>query len=129
MTITKEKIELVKFSTWMEADGIARTKVKPDAEIFLQDAKENTEAVEKFYTGKKFPLLVDIREIKSISSEAREHFALKKRESVVNAFAMLLSSSSSRMIGNFFLLFHEPAVPVKLFNDEEKAIAWLRNFI
>lgn len=113
----------------MESDGIARTVVKPDAEIFLQDAKENTAAVETFYNGKKFPLLVDMRNIRSISDDAREHFTLRGRESVVNAYAMLLSSSLSRMIGNFFLTFNKPAVPVKLFNHEDKALAWLKQFI
>ena len=123
-----EKFELKKFHTWMEKDGVARTVVKPDADILLQDAEENTAAVRAFYTGTKFPLLVDMRDIKSISPEAREHFTLKGRESVVNAFAMLISSSISRMIGNFFLNFQNPAVPVKLFNQEEEALAWLSGF-
>ena len=124
----KEINELTKFRTWMEHDGIARTVVKPDAEIFLLDAKENTAAVETFYNGKKFPLLVDIRNIKSISTEASEHFSLKDRESVINAYAMILSSSLSRMIGNFFLSFHKPVVPVKLFNHENEALEWLRGY-
>lgn len=125
----KEIIELPKYYTWMGNDGIARTMVKPDAEIFLNDAKENTAAIETFYKGKKFPLLVDIRSIRSISSEAREHFTLKGRESVVKAYAMVLSSSISRIIGNFFLSFHKPTVPVKLFDNEDKALAWLKDFI
>ena len=113
----------------MENDGIVRTMVKPGAEIYLRDAEENTAAVATFYTGKKFPLLVDLRNIKSISREAREHFSLKGRESVVNSFGMVLSSSLSRMVGNFFMTFHKPAVPVKLFNDEGKALAWLNRFV
>lgn len=121
-------IELEKFHTWMGGDGIARTKVKANAEIFLQDAKENTVAIETFYTGKKFLLLVDIRKIKSISPEAREHFSLRGRESVVKAYAMILSSSRSRIIGNFFLSFYKPTVPVKLFDHEEKALGWLKGF-
>jgi hypothetical protein len=125
----KNAIELRKFYTWIGADGIVRTVVKQDAEIFLQDAKENTAVVEKFYNGKKFPLLVDIRNIKSISPEAREHFTLKGRTSVVNAYSMVLSSPLSRMIGSFFLSFYKPTVPVKLFNDEKAAIAWLSDFI
>ena len=125
----KNIIELEKFYTWMGSDGIARTKVKPDAEILLKDAKENTAVIETFYNGKKFPLMVDIRNIKLITSEAREHFTIKDRESVVKAFAMILSSSLSRLIGNFFLSFHKPAVPVKLFDNEDKALIWLKGFI
>jgi hypothetical protein len=125
----KEITEIEKFYTWIGSDGIARTMVKPNAEIFLKDAKENTAVIETFYNGKKFPLLVDIRNIKSISPEAREHFSLRGRESVVKAYAMILSSSLSRMIGNFFLSFHKPVVPVKLFDHEDKALAWLKGFI
>ena len=121
--------ELGKFHTWMESDGIARTVVKPNAEVLLQDAEQNTATVATFFNGKKFPLLVDIRNIKSISPDAREHFTLKGRESVVNAFAILMSSSLSQMIGNFFLTFQNPAVPVKLFNHEQEALAWLARFI
>ena len=121
--------ELAKFHTWMESDGIARTEVKQDVEIFLNDAKENTVIVETFFNGKKFPLLVDIRNIKSISPEAQEHFTIKERKSVVCAYAMVVASSSSRMIGNFFLTFRKPSVPVKLFNEEDKALEWLRTFI
>ena len=124
-----EKIELRAYHTWMGNDGIARTMVKPNAEILLQDAEENTTAVETFYSQKKFPLLVDLRGIKSISPEAREHFTLKGRDSVVSAYAMVLSSSLSRMIGNFFMNFHKPAVPAKLFNREDDAVAWLKRFI
>ncbi len=130
MTIPdKDVVVLGKFHTWMGNDGIARTKVKPDAEIFIQDAKENTTAIESFYKEKKFPLLVDIRNIRTISPDAREHFTIKNRESVVKAFALVLSSSISRIIGNFFLSFHNPSVPVKLFDDEEKALAWLKRFV
>ena len=121
--------ELGKFHTWMESDGIVRTVVKPNAEVLLQDAEQNTATVATFFNGKKIPLLVDIRNIKSISPDAREHFTLKGRESVVNAYALILSSSLSRMIGNFFMTFHKPAVPVRLFNHEDKALAWLKGFI
>lgn len=124
----KGVVELGKFYSWIGNDGIAWTMVKPDAEIFLKDAKENTAVIETFYNGKKFPLLVDIRNIKSISSEAREHFTIKGRESVVTAYAMILSSSLSRIIGNFFLSFDKPTVPVKLFGDADEALTWLRSF-
>ncbi len=122
-------VEILKFHTWMGSEGIARTKVKPDAEIFLHDAKENTAVIETFYKGARFPLLVDIRNIRSISPQAREHFTLKGRKSVVNAYAMVLSSSISRITGNLFLSFHKPAVPVKLFDAEEEALAWLKQFV
>ncbi len=116
-----EVLELEKFRTWMGDDGISRTKVRENATVLLADAKQNTEAVQTFYKGVKFPLMVDIRNINSISPEAREHFTLKGRETVINSFAIVHSSALSRIIGNFFLTFNAPPIPVRLFKREEKA--------
>ena len=62
------------YFTWMGDDGIARTKVKKDAEVELEDAIENSGVVNSFYVDEKFPLLIDSRGIKSISREARAYF-------------------------------------------------------
>lgn len=108
----------------MGQDGVARTVVKPDAEISLQDAKENSVAVNSLQGKSSFTLLVDTRKIKSITKEARDHFSLNGRESRVVAFAIIIGSPLSRVIGNFFMGLNKPRVPVKLFTNEEKALTW-----
>jgi hypothetical protein len=99
---------------------------KANAEVNLEDAKENTRIIEEYYYGKKFPLFVDGRNVKSISKEARDHFSLKGRESVINCFAMIVSSPLSRIIASFFIGINRPTVPVKMFDDEKKAVEWLK---
>lgn len=127
---TEDKvIEVEKFFTWMSADGIMRTRVKPNAEIFVEHALENTKAVEQFFYGKKFPLIVDIREIKSISKEARDHFSMKDRKSAVSSIAIIINSQLSRIIGNFFMGLNKPAVPVKLFSSELEAVKWSKQYL
>lgn len=122
-------IEVTKYHTWMGKDGIVRSVVKKNAEVTLADAKENTVAVETFYYGKKYPLIIDARGVKSISKEARDHFSLRGRESVVNAFAIIISSPLSRIIGNFFMGLNKPTVPMRLFENEKDAIKWLKPFL
>ncbi len=117
------------YTTWMGADGIARTVVKPDIEVGLKEAQENTEAVSSLYTGKKFPLLIDSRNIKYITKEARDHFSVRNRETVVTSFGILIYSPLSRIIGNFFMGLNKPAVPAKLFTSEEEAIHWLKKHL
>jgi len=117
------------YTTWMGPDGIARTVVKADAEIGMKEAIENTNAVSSLFEGKKFPLLIDSRNIKYITKEARDHFSMRNRESVVNSFAILIYSPLSRIIGNFFMGLNKPRVPAKLFNDEEEAVKWLRKYL
>lgn len=113
----------------MGKDGIVRSVVKKNAEVTLADAKENTVAVATFYYGKKYPLIIDARGVKSISKEARDHFSLRGRESVVNAFAIIISSPLSRIIGNFFMGLNKPTVPMRLFENEKDAIKWLKPFL
>lgn len=127
--LNKNVIELSKFYTWMGDDGVARTVVKPQAEISLADAVENTKAVEKLFEGEKFPLLIDTRNVKYISKEARDHFSIKDRDTVLNGFALLIGSPLSRIIGNFFMGLNKPTVPMKLFTSEREAIKWLKQFV
>jgi hypothetical protein len=111
----------------MGIDGIARTKVKENAEVTLEDAQANSVLVNSFYVDEKFPILIDSRGIKSISREARSFFTTNGRATNTMAFAILIDSAVSKVVGNFFLGINKPAVPTKLFVDEGLAIQWLRN--
>jgi hypothetical protein len=113
------------FITSFIADGYILTKVKSGAEIGLNDAKENTEIVINLSKGKNFPILVDLREIKSISKEARDHFSMRGRKPHVTAIAMLVNSPVSRIVGNFFLGLNKPTVPTRLFNSQKEAVNWI----
>jgi hypothetical protein len=119
-------IETRIFHTSLEKDGYIFTKVKSGSEITVQDAKENTAAVIKVSGDSNFPILVDLREIKSISKEARDHFSMRGRKPHVTAIAMLVKSPVSRIIGNFFLGLNRPTVPTRLFTAEKDAITWMK---
>jgi hypothetical protein len=116
------------YYTWMGDDGVARTQVKKGSEVVLEDARENSRVVNGLEGPERYPLLIDAREIKSITKEARDHFSLRGRESRVTCFAILIDSPLSRIIGNFFMGLNKPRVPTRLFNDEEQALTWCRNF-
>lgn len=118
--------ELRTYFTWMGDDGIARTVVKQQAEIVIEDAMANSVAVNNLNGTEKFVLLVDTRQIKSITKEARDYFSLNGRESRVVAFGILIDSPLSAIIGNFFMGLNKPRVPVKLFTNELAAINWCK---
>jgi len=113
----------------MGEDGIARTKVKPGAEIDLEAARQNSIAINSFYTGKKYPLLIDARDVKTMTRDARNQFSTKGRETNTLAFAIMVSSPLSRVIGNFFMGINKPAVPTRLFDNTTDAEKWLRQFL
>lgn len=128
MNIPEQAISLRCYFTWMGEDGIARTKVKAGSEVVLEDAQENSLVINSFYVDRKFPLMIDARGIKSISRDARNFFTTNGRETNTLAFGILIDSSISKVVGNFFLGINKPAVPTKLFQDEINAEEWLQKF-
>lgn len=119
-------IELRAYYTWMGSDGIARTQVKTGYAIVLEDAEENAKTVNGLFGPDFYPLVIDTRNIKSISKEARDFFSMRGRESRVYGFAILVDSQLSKIIGNFFMGLNRPRVPVKIFTTEKKAIEWCK---
>ena len=114
---------------WLEEDGIIRGIISSTDEHNLTDAKENSEVVMKVVKGKAHPFLTDIRKCKSITREARMHYAGGETGEKLSACALLIGSPVSRIIGNFFLSLNKPGYPVKLFTSETQALEWLRRFI
>jgi hypothetical protein len=126
---SEKVIELSAYYTWMGQDGIARTKVKHNADVTIKEARENSAAVNSLAIGKTYPLLVDSRSIRSITKEARDLFSIKNRTSNVIAFAILINSPLSRVVGNFFMGLNKPSVPARLFHTEKEALKWLKQYI
>lgn len=113
----------------MGRDGIARSCVIRNAHIDLEAAKANSIAVNNLYVDRKFPLLIDITEIHSITKEARSHFSVKNRETNINSFALLTNSELGKIVANFFFSLNSPGVPARMFTDEERALEWLKNWL
>jgi len=122
------KAELRAFTTWINDNNICYTVVKPNAVIELKDALENSAAVKNISKDTIYPMLVNLKEIKSISKEARDHFSMQNRTPGITAIGLLIKSPASRIIGNFFLGLNKSTVPVRLFTNEEKAVLWLKQF-
>ena len=127
--MTSEVIETRSQRIWMGEDGIMRFVALPVPEHTLDDAKENLEAAVKINKDKKVPGLIDIREAKSVSREARMYYTGDENAKVLDAAAMLVDSPVSRIIGNFFIGLNKAPFPCKLFSSESAAIEWLREFI
>ena len=127
--MASEAIETRSERMWMGEDGIMRYVALPVPEHTLDDAKENVEIAAKINKGKKVPGLIDIREAKSVSREARMYYTGDENAKVHHAVALLVDSPVSRIIGNFFIGLNKTPFPCKLFSSESAAVEWLREFI
>ena len=115
---------------YLDEDGIIRTTILPGAEQTLEDAKENIRASIAIGLGKRRPLLVDLRAIKSQTREARDCYTGPEGSRCYSAAAVLVSPPISRLIGNLSIgLSKSSSVEGRLFTSEAEALAWLKTFL
>lgn len=115
---------------WLRKDGVIHISTFPHVETNLDDAIDTINFISnicKKTKKKKHPVIVDIRQVKNLTRDARNYFSGEEAHKYVTALAILVGSPVSRILGNFFMGMNKPLYPVKLFTDEEKAIKWLKN--
>jgi len=123
-----EKIIVNDFSrTWIE-NGILYGQFSPNVIIDLEIAKITIEARLNICEGKDYLFLCDMSHVKSVTKEAREYLSTDVGIKGITAGALIIDSTVSRVIGNFFLSINKPKVPAKLFTNKEDAIRWLQQF-
>ena len=113
---------------WLDEDGILRIIMLPKVAVTLPDVKADMATYEQATGGKKCPVLVDIRDLKSMDREARAFGSANGPEHLLAA-ALLISSPVSRVIGNLFLGLNRPSIPIRLFTSEVEAVEWSKNFV
>lgn len=109
--------------------GLLRARFFPGADVSAADARENLAASAALCGGRCTPALIDLRGIRSQSSEARAVFAGPEAARVSRAVALLVDSPLTQVLANFFLRFNRPRAETRLFTSEEAAEAWLRERI
>lgn len=115
---------------WKGDDGILRGEALPDSDETLDDAKEQFAAQRaQWFRGTPLPFLMDIRGCRSISREARAHFAGPEAAQMFAAVAILIGSPLTRAIGNFFLGLNKPIMTTRLFTSKDEAIEWRRTYL
>lgn len=79
--------------------------------------------------GKTFPLLADMKCIKSSTKAARDFFASESGCQGLTSTALLIDSPLGSMIANFYISINKPLRPVRVFTDEAKAKKWLAQYL
>ncbi|MES2566389.1 MAG: STAS/SEC14 domain-containing protein [Bacteroidota bacterium] len=80
------------------------------------------------YGDKDYPLIIDFQNVKHVTKEARVYLASKEGCNKIKAGAIIVDSTLTKVMANFFLQINKPLVPSKLFTDEESAEKWLSNY-
>ena len=118
----------------MELVGGMRVRVRPDdiVEItslearkhHLDDAQDVVATIQRLTRGKRARVLLDLNVTGGLETDARDYY---KREGpgFATAIAVVTANFLGRVVGNLIVTSHEGLVPVRLFDDEASAVAWL----
>lgn len=108
-------------------DGIVQTDINLDDSITLEQAKTLLEAYINVSNGGGKPHLMIPTKFAIPDNDVLD-FIKNVGNIHGKADAFIIKSLPQKIIGNFFLKFHKPKIPTKLFSDYTKAIKWLKEY-
>lgn len=110
--------------------GIMHQTYEDNVELYSKDSQAEFEIYRKEYCQKTpRPILVDIRNIKSVSRESRNIYSSQETGELLSAAALLIGNPVSRIIGNFYLGINKTVMPVRMFTSDREAGDWLKNYL
>jgi hypothetical protein len=128
VTILQHK-EFDMMSVSLRSDGLIHVRAFPDKEFDVQHVVMIVETIFEFGGGKQFPVLITAGENTLPTHEARMYIASPESDPYALAEAYVVTSLAQKLVGKFFLSFNKPARPTMIFNEEEKAVEWLKTFL
>lgn len=114
---------------WSDEYDFCYLVFKEESEVEEDDAVEIIRSAAQTFVGEKYVVIADIRGLKSMSNEARVYLAGRESERLHEAVAIIVESTSTRLLANFFINFHRPSRPTRMFTSEEKAKLWLKQYL
>jgi hypothetical protein len=125
-TAQSEIISFEGYSIFLRNDNIIQLQFKAGFSGELEDAINIVNAIKKLGDGIRHPLLVIYADDNLFSKENREYVASNEISNYVKADALVMKSLALKIIGNFYLKFHKPARPTRMFIDAGTAVEWLK---
>lgn len=111
-----------------DGNGIVKIVLGDDDELSVQDIIDHREIVDHMVNGHAYCILVITGERTRATEEGR-NYAAKNLPVGRLAEAIIIRSLPVRIMGNFYLKFHKPGIPTRLFDDERTAMKWLNEVL
>ncbi len=108
-------------------DGIVQVDFGDDVDVDLKESTEIVNAIGALTEGKKALILNIGGRNTTATGAARNHSASEQGARFTIADAFVTKSLAQKILGNFYMNFHKPYVPTKMFDDVNLAIEWLKS--
>ncbi|RLJ72062.1 SpoIIAA family protein [Pedobacter alluvionis] len=94
----------------------------------VENISANVALVKKITNNKKVPLLIYLKNSPVPDKETRK-FSTEQLSQIYTAMAMVSKPGLSQLIMKILFKFQTPPIPIKSFTDDQKARAWLTQFL
>lgn len=108
-------------------DGILFGRYKV-FKLDLATAQSATAFRKQVLQGRKMPAVADISSIKHVDKKTRQYVSSPQAGEDLTALAVIINNPVTRMMGNFFVKFHQPEYPFRFFTNVEEATEWIKKF-
>ncbi|MGQ7854190.1 STAS/SEC14 domain-containing protein [Pedobacter sp. WC2501] len=94
----------------------------------VENISANVALVKKITNNKKVPLLIYLKNSPVTDKETRK-FSTEQLPQIYTAMALVSKPGLSQLIMKIMFKFQNPPIPIKSFTDDQKARAWLTQFL
>ncbi len=129
--VPPENVKIIDFPTsimWFDDDGILCSVAKKIPPQTVEEAKKMMVEFRKITGGKKVCLLSDSTDSPPSDKEMRD-YAAEIMPEIALAVAIISRSAVGRMAANLFFSIKKQPYPVKMFNEENEAKQWLKQYL
>lgn len=113
------------FDLYKRSDRIIIRASKDNAHYTIAETRDYVTALHGMSNGVPHGVLFIPAKNSSMDSASRSYLATDEALKDIVAVAGVLKTVAHRQMGNLYMEYNKPNVPVKFFDDEEKAIEWL----
>lgn len=111
------------------SEGIIHYTYLPNSEVDDIQHQINHQALLKLVNdGEKYPALLDGHDFANVTPEGRKLVRELEPFIPVSARAMVIKQLGQRILGSFYIKFHKPIIPTKIFDNHIDAVKWLSQF-
>ena len=108
-------------------DGLLFVRIRAGVRQTLDDARANLEACAVESGGRRAGVLLDITHAVPLDPPVRHYYTGPAVEDVCSALALLVQMNPlGQVLGNIYLRVARLDMPTQIFQQEAKAVAWLR---
>jgi len=118
-------VELEKARVELLNDNLVRIIIKEHAELDENDILKINDAKNNFVKEKSYTVIFVAPKAGNITRKARELSASETVTKNAICKAIIAPSKVGKVIGNFFISYLKPSVPIKVFSDEVSALKWI----